>query len=100
MLSRESRIFLLILSLIILIGAIPRAIVSTTIIFSDLTRGFISRMSKKYHYVPYAEKKGTFYLLINPDNQKPWSYEGWMETVIKTGDIISTNKLPRSGFIV
>lgn len=54
---------------------------------------------KKYHYVPYQEKKGMFYLLIEPDGQRPWTYKGWLETVIKTGTVIQTKTLP-SGFIV
>lgn len=54
---------------------------------------------RKYNYIPYGEKKGTFYLLIQPDGEKPWSYKGWLETVIKTGKIIYTKTLP-SGFII
>ncbi len=54
---------------------------------------------KKYGYVPYGEKRGTFYLLIQPDWDKPWSYKGWLETVIKSGKIESTVTLP-NGFIV
>ena len=55
--------------------------------------------SKKYNYIPYKEKKGTFYLLIQQDSDKPWSYKGWLETVIKSGKIESTVILP-SGFII
>ncbi|QQG40351.1 MAG: hypothetical protein HYV37_02155 [Candidatus Levyibacteriota bacterium] len=55
--------------------------------------------SRKYHYVPHQEKKGLFYLAIEPDGSKLWSYNGWLETVIKTGKIIETKTLP-SGFIV
>ncbi len=54
---------------------------------------------KKYHYKPAQEKKGTLYLLIEPDDQKPWSYDGWLQTVIKTGKVLETKKLS-SGFIV
>lgn len=54
---------------------------------------------RKYDYVPYKDKKGTFYLLIDKDPDKPWSYKGWLETVIKTGRIEFTKTLP-SGFIV
>jgi len=54
---------------------------------------------KKYGYVPGEEKKGTFYLWIEPDPQKPWTYKGWLETVIKTGKILKEKKLP-SGFII
>jgi 4-amino-4-deoxy-L-arabinose transferase-like glycosyltransferase len=54
---------------------------------------------KKYGYVPHSNKSGVFYLLIEPDPQKEWSYKGWLETVIKTGEIKSEVKLP-SGFII
>jgi len=54
---------------------------------------------KKYNYAPHKEKKGEFYLLIEVDPEKPWSYKGWLETVIKTGDVIYTKTLP-SGFII
>lgn len=52
-----------------------------------------------YSYIPHQEKKGLFYLLIEPDLTKPWSYKGWLETVIKTGTVIETKELP-SGFII
>ncbi len=55
---------------------------------------------KKYGYIPYKDKKGTVYLLIEVDSRKPWSYKGWLETVIKTGRIEKTVELPTSGFIV
>lgn len=54
---------------------------------------------KKYNYIPGKEKNGTFYLLIESDYSKPWSYKGWLETVIKTGAIQETKKLP-SGIII
>lgn len=54
---------------------------------------------KKYGYIPTQDKKGTFYLLIEPDGEKPWSHKGWLETVIKSGTIIKTVTLP-SGFII
>ena len=54
---------------------------------------------KKYNYIPYKEKRRTFYLLIEPDPGKPWSYKGWLETVIKTGKVVETKTLP-NGFIV
>lgn len=54
---------------------------------------------KRYHYRPHQQKKGLFFLLIEPDGSKPWSYKGWLETVIKTGKIIETRELP-SGFII
>lgn len=55
--------------------------------------------NKKYNYIPYKDKKGTFYLLIEQDPGKPWSYKGWLETVVKDGKIIWTKTLP-SGFII
>lgn len=57
------------------------------------------RGQKKFGYTPYKNKKGIFYLLIEKDNSKPWSYKGWEETVVKTGKVIFTKTLP-SGFIV
>src|SRR3989344_7539915 len=53
----------------------------------------------KYGYVPHKDKKGEFYLLIEPDPGQPWTYQGWLDTVIKTGKIKSTVTLP-SGFII
>lgn len=54
---------------------------------------------KQYNFIPKPEKKVDFYLLIEPDSKKPWTYKGWLQTVIKNGRIIKTVKLP-SGFIV
>lgn len=54
---------------------------------------------KKYHYEPHQEKTGLFYLWIEEDAQKPWTYQGWLETVIKDGRILETKQLP-SGFII
>lgn len=55
--------------------------------------------AEKYHYQPHKEKKGLFYLLIEPDSAKPWSYKGWLETVVKTGTVMQTEKLS-NGYIV
>ena len=55
--------------------------------------------NRNYNYIPHKEKKGIFYLLMEPDSSKPWSYKGWLETVIKTGTILETKELP-SGFVV
>lgn len=55
--------------------------------------------TKKYHYVPHNEKRGVFYLLMEPDAGKPWSYKGWLETVVKDGAVVSTKELP-SGFLI
>lgn len=53
----------------------------------------------KFKYIPYQDRRGIYYLLIETDPEKPWSYKGWLETVIKSGKIIDTKTLP-SGFIV
>ncbi|MBI4130408.1 hypothetical protein HY468_03770, partial [Candidatus Roizmanbacteria bacterium] len=53
----------------------------------------------RYGYVPGNEKEGTFYLIMEPDPQKPWSYKGWQETVIKSGEVVWMKTLP-SGTIV
>jgi len=55
--------------------------------------------AKKYGYIPHNEKRGAVYLLIEPDGAQPWSYKGWLETVIVNGEIQSTTELP-SGFII
>ncbi|MEX2007783.1 MAG: glycosyltransferase family 39 protein, partial [Candidatus Levyibacteriota bacterium] len=57
------------------------------------------RSENVYRYAPGKEKEGTFYLLIEPDSSKPWTYKGWLETVVKSGEIIFTTELP-SGLIV
>lgn len=54
---------------------------------------------KTYGYLPGTDMKNTVYLLIEPDPEKPWSYNGWLETVIKQGDVVDEWNLP-SGFIV
>lgn len=54
---------------------------------------------RKYNYIPHKEKEGIFYLLIESDRSKPWSYNGWLETVIKTGNIIESKTLP-TGLII
>lgn len=54
---------------------------------------------KKYNYLPHREKRGIIYLLIEPDPHKPWTYKGWLETVIRDGEILETKELP-SGFII
>ncbi len=53
----------------------------------------------KYDAGPPHEKRGVTYLLIEPDPTKPWSHEGWLETVVSGGDIMETKILP-SGFII
>lgn len=55
--------------------------------------------AKKYNFSPKQEITDEFYLLIEPDPAKPWSYRGWIETVIKRGKAVKTITLP-SGFII
>ena len=55
---------------------------------------FLTYGKKTYGYVPGKEKKGLVYLLIEPDGSKPWTYKGWLETVIAGGDIIDTTTVP------
>lgn len=59
----------------------------------------ISWRQNKYGYIPSQSKEGVFYLLIEKDPEKPWSYEGWLKTVIKTGRVEKEVILP-SGFII
>ncbi len=54
---------------------------------------------KKYGYAPGTEKKGLVYLIIEPDASKPWTYKGWLETVIVDGEILDTVTLP-TGHII
>ena len=53
---------------------------------------------EKFGYMPDSVKSGTFYLLIEKDNDQLW-YKGWLETVIKDGIVVWEKKL-FSGFIV
>ena len=54
---------------------------------------------RKYGFIPGKERQGVVYLLIEKDPSQPWTYRGWLKTVIKKGKIIKTVTLP-SGFIV
>jgi len=54
---------------------------------------------KKYGFVPEDRKEGLLYLWIEPDPTKPWTYQGWLETVVREGKIVKEEKLP-SGFII
>ncbi len=55
--------------------------------------------SRKYDYIPHKDKKGTFYLLMEPDPGQPSSYNGWLETVVIKGRVVETKNLP-SGLIL
>lgn len=55
--------------------------------------------ARTYGYVPPFSREHVTYLLIEPDPEKPWSYNGWLETVIKTGAVQKRWTEP-SGFII
>lgn len=52
---------------------------------------------KTYGYVPGHAKEGIVYLLIEPDPSNPYSVQGWKDTVVAGGSVVSTKTLP-SGF--
>jgi hypothetical protein len=54
--------------------------------------------AKKYKYLPTQNKNGVFYLLIETDSSQPWTYEGWLKTVIKTGEVQYTKDHSPSTF--
>ena len=41
-----------------------------------------------YGYEPGRQKKGLAYLISEPDNDKPWRQNGWLETVVQGGKTI------------
>ncbi len=43
--------------------------------------------TRMYNYVPGKSKDGLFYLIIEPDPERPLAPKGWKETVIKTGTV-------------
>jgi hypothetical protein len=54
---------------------------------------FLTYGKQKYGYSPGNQKRGLVYLIIEPDNSKPWTYKGWLETVIVGGTILDTKTL-------
>jgi len=55
---------------------------------------------QKYGYIPSLQKKEEpYYMLIQPDSTKPWSYNGWIETVVKPGSDVTYEKL-ESGLLI
>jgi len=60
---------------------------------------FLTYGKKKYGYAPGNIKEGLAYLIIEKDPSKPWTYKGWLETVIKDGTTIDQTVLS-SGHIV
>ncbi|OGG08348.1 hypothetical protein A2154_01515 [Candidatus Gottesmanbacteria bacterium RBG_16_43_7] len=53
----------------------------------------------KYGYEPGNDEKNLTYIIIEPDSAKPWSHLGWLETVIKPGEV-EWEKSLKNGFIV
>lgn len=49
---------------------------------------------KKYDYLPNKSKNGLFYLIIEPDPERPWGPKGWLETVIKNGKVVLDKTFP------
>ena len=54
---------------------------------------------KKFGYLPGKEKQGIVFLLIEKDPHQLWTYQGWLDTVVKGGKILE-NKTLYSGFII
>ena len=52
------------------------------------------RGGKRYGYLPNKSKENLFYLIIEPDPERPWGPKGWKETVIKTGEVVKKVILP------
>ena len=52
-----------------------------------------------HQVAPPAENEGTFYLIIEPDFERPWAPNGWKESFIKIGKKISSKSF-QSGVIV
>lgn len=48
----------------------------------------------EYGFLPGKSKDGLFYLIMEPDQERPWAPNGWKETVIKTGTTLETKVLP------
>ncbi len=38
---------------------------------------------RKYHYVPTSTKESLYFVIVQPDAARPWTYNGWLETVVK-----------------
>ena len=53
---------------------------------------------KKYGFTPSYQKQGLFYLWIEPEGSGIW-HKGWLETVVKDGEILKEEVLP-NGFII
>ncbi len=60
---------------------------------------FLWKGKSQYGYMPPFEKKKITYLIIEVDPAKPWSYKGWLETVIKDGKVLQTTTR-KSGLII
>lgn len=56
--------------------------------------------ARQYNFIPSQEKTGLYFLLIEKDPAKPWSYKGWLDTVVGTEGVIEEKILPKSGFII
>ena len=52
------------------------------------------RGTRKYGYLADKSKERLFYLIIEPDSERPFASKGWKETVIQTGKVIQKVVLP------
>ncbi len=43
---------------------------------------------------PPKENEGLFFLIMEPDRERPWQINGWKKTFIKIGKVISTSRFP------
>ncbi|OGG31350.1 hypothetical protein A3A63_00790 [Candidatus Gottesmanbacteria bacterium RIFCSPLOWO2_01_FULL_46_9] len=61
---------------------------------------FLTYAKEKYGYMPNHEKKGLAYMIIEIDGTNYWSYKGWLETVIKDGDVVWERYLQKSDHLL
>lgn len=55
---------------------------------------------KKYGRVPGHERQGNLYLIMEPENNKPWLWEGWIKTVVKDPGHMASRKEFPGGVVV
>ncbi|MBI1869528.1 hypothetical protein HYS11_01010 [Candidatus Gottesmanbacteria bacterium] len=50
---------------------------------------------KKYGRIPGSQRKGNLYLIMEPEKDRPWLWEGWIKTVVKDpGKVIDRKEFP------
>ena len=79
---------------------LAHVLIFTPPVYTDPYDYLIWWYAKKNGYkIPDSQKKDTFYLLMETNPYEQWSYQGWLDTVIKSGKIVNTTTLP-SGLII